>query len=136
METTSSAKTRDSARQKLTKPVSIRFTQEEIAELKRKAGEGSLSKYVRSQLFAITSDYKNSNNSESRLSPQMRQKLLAQILIRLGSLDSVHNANELMQAIQTGLIDASPEFANTLASMAVELKKLRHDLLKALGLRP
>lgn len=136
MESTSSAKPRDSARHKLTKPVSIRFTQEEIAELKRKAGERSLSNYVRSHLFSRTSDFENSNNSESRLSPQMRQKLLAQILMRLGSLDTVHNVNELMQAIQTGLIDASPEFANTLASMAAELKTLRHDLLKALGLRP
>jgi len=135
MDNTQDAK-RHGRKSALTKPISIRFTQEEFVELKRMAGKQSLSEYVRSQLFNDANDSDSSYTDETRLSPQTRQKLLAQILMRLGKLDTVHNVNLLMQALKSGLIDTSPQLIIALEAVHGELKALRQDLTKSLGLRP
>lgn len=136
METKHHAKLRATSCSALTKPISIRFTDEEIVELKRQAGKSSLSEYVRRQLFSDGAITEFADHMELRLTPQMRQKLLAQILMRLGKLDIVHNVNTLMNGFQSGLIENSLELCATLEAVHQELKALRHDLLKALGLRP
>ncbi|MBL4761034.1 MAG: hypothetical protein JKY80_09385 [Mariprofundaceae bacterium] len=136
METKHYAKSRITSHTALTKPISIRFTKEEIAELKRQAGKISLSEYVRRRLFMDGAITEFADHIESRPTPQMRQKLLAQILMRLGKLDMVHNVNTLMNGLQYGLIETSPELCAALEAVHRELKALRHDLLKALGLRP
>ena len=136
METKHYAKLRVTSCPALTKPISIRFTEEEIVELKRQAGKLSLSEYVRRRLFNDGIIAENSDDTEPRLTPQMRQKLLAQILMRLGKLDMVHNVNTLMNGLQSGLMDTSPELYAALEAVHRELKTLRHDLLIALGLRP
>jgi len=136
MENTQHAKSRGVSRPALTKPVSIRFTQEEVGELKRMAGKRPLSEYVRNQLFSDAKDCSSSYSSETRLTPKLRQKLLAQTLMRLGRLDIVQNLNQTLQGLQTGLIDTSPEVCAALEAVHEELKALRRDLLKSLGLRP
>jgi len=120
----------------LTKPISIRLTQEEIVELKRLAGSLSVSEYMRRQLFGDVANVKSENASEMRLTPQARQKLLAQILMRLGQLDTVKNVNLLIESIETGLIYVSPEVLSEFSALHREIQNLRQDLLKALGLRP
>jgi len=57
----------------LTKPISIRFTKEEIAELKSLSGDLSVSEYIRRQLFGVSAAVKCENASEMRLTPQARQ---------------------------------------------------------------
>ena len=119
----------------LTKPISIRLTQEEIIELKRLSGELSVSEYVRRQLFCGSATAKCENTSDMRLTPQARQRLLAQILMRLGQLDTIKNTNLLIEGIKTGLIDVSPEVLSEFSALHREIQNLRQDLLKALGLR-
>ena len=136
METKHHAELRASSRSASTKPLSIRFTKDEIVELKRQADKLSLSAYVRRQLFSDELNPEISGNIEARLTPQMRQKLLAQILMRLGRLDLVQDVNTLLNGVQSGLIEPSPELCTALEAVHGELKALRHDLLKALGLRP
>ena len=136
METKHHAELRASSRSASTKPLSIRFTKDEIVELKRQADKLSLSAYVRRQLFSDELNPEISGNIEARLTPQMRQKLLAQILMRLGRLDLVQDVNTLLNGVQSGLIETSPELCAALEAVHGELITLRHDLLKALGLRP
>jgi len=119
-----------------TTPISIRFTDEEITELKSLAGNLSVSEYVRRRLFSESVEADLFGSGETRLTPQARQKLLAQILIRLGKLDNVKNVNLLIEALQTGLIDASGETSAALNALHQEIEQIRHTLLKALGLRP
>lgn len=124
-------------RSALTKPISIRFTEEELAELKIAAGDLSVSEYVRRQLFSVNSTSISAvGNEHIRLSPQNRQKILVQILARLGQYDAFSTLNNLLAALQSGLIDTSPEMISSLKSVQAELSALRADLLKALGLRP
>ena len=136
MESKDHAKLRATSRSASTKPISIRFTKEEFAELKHRAGKMSLSMYVRRRLFGDGAMPVNLDGVEARLTPQMRQKLLAQILMRLGRLDLVHDVNTLLNGVQSGLIETSPELCAALEAVHGELITLRHDLLKALGLRP
>lgn len=136
METKHHAELRASSRSASTKPLSIRFTKDEIAELKRQADKLSLSAYVRRQLFSDELNPEISGNVEARLTSQIRQKLLARILMRLGRIDLVHDVNTLLSGVQSGLIETSPELCAALEAVHGELNTLRHDLLKALGLRP
>ena len=123
--------------QSKTKPVSIRFTADELYELKRLAGDLPLSVFVRQRLF----DSEGSRTNEKlpppsgRLTVQGRQKLLAQILLKLGQIRCVDNVNETLQGIQSGLIEASPEVCTSLDALTRELATIRVELLKALGFR-
>jgi len=99
------------------------------------AGDLSVSEYVRRQIFGVTAATKCENASEMRLTPQARQKLLAQILMRLGRLDTTKKINLLMDGVQSDLVGISPEAITTLTALDQEIKALRQDLLKALGLR-
>ncbi|WP_040616469.1 hypothetical protein [Roseibium sp. TrichSKD4] len=128
--------TRGQKRSALTKPISIRFTEEELCELKSAAGGLSVSEYVRRQLFSVNrAEIAATQCHNDRLSPLNRQKLLVQILTQLGQRDAFSTLNDLLSALQSGLIDASPELMGSLNAVQAELSLLRSDLLKALGLR-
>ncbi|MEO1749144.1 MAG: hypothetical protein AAFR27_11115 [Pseudomonadota bacterium] len=121
-----------------TKPISIRFTSDELCELKRLAGHLPLSTFVRQRLFGGEGWSESAKRPHliARLSAQQRQRLLAQILLKLGQLRCVDNVNETLAAIQSGLIEASPEACTSLDALTRELTTIRVELLKALGLRP
>lgn len=138
METKTQRKLRASRRAALTKPISIRLTVEEFEQLKSEAGKISLSEFIRAQLFKTKISVMDDSLlvQEQRLTPQARQKMLAQILLKLGQLQSVNEVGELLTAIKLGLIDASPELTTSVEGLHQEIQSLRNDLLKALGLRP
>ena len=123
--------------QSKTKPISIRFTADELCELERLAGDLPLSTFVRQRLFDSEGSCANAKrpHPSGRLSVQDRQKLLAQILLKLGQLECVGSVDETLAAIQSGLIDASPELCISLDALTRELAIIRVELLKALGLR-
>ena len=127
-----------SARSVLSKPISLRLSSEEYEQLKNEAGQLSLSDYMRHRLFSdvLEEPPDSGNQLKARLSPQMRQKILAQILIQLGQSGVLNEVSQTLKAIRTGLINTSPEFTVTLNTLQDELQSLRLDLLKALGLRP
>jgi len=125
-----------SKKSKSTHVLSIRLTSEEFAHLKSISQGLPVSDYVRQNLF---SDYQIAqlpdSNTYKRLSPAERQKLLAQILVRLGKLDVTKNINLTLEAIQNGFVDISPDALEALHATKAELSALRQDLLQALGLR-
>lgn len=115
-------------------PVSVRLTHEERVELKQAAGGKSLSYYIRSRLF--NHGEQAFPDDEIRFSAVARQKLLAQILIRLGQSGLAENLRELNEVAKLGLLDTQIELRSTLSELRKEVKGLRSDLIKALGLRP
>lgn len=138
MEINNHLKQHNTARPALTKPISLRLTQEEYQQLKADAGDSSISEYIRKALFRPLCEpaTKAATDFELRLTPQSRQKILAQILVHLGQLKAANEVSEMLAAIKLGLVDASPEFSTSVNTLHAEIQCLRLELLKALGLRP
>jgi len=138
METNKQSKQPAAARSALTKPISLRLTQEEHLQLQADAGEASISQHIRKMLFNSSNELINAtlSLSEQRLSPQSRQRVLAQILVLLGQLKAANEVSETLEAIRIGLIEPTPEFLSSINALNAELQSLRFELLKALGLRP
>jgi len=109
------------------------MTHEERKQLQADAGDLALSQYIRNRLFQ---EQGWDLNNCGRLSPQSRQKLLAQILIKLGQSGLAQNLSDLTEAARLGVSELSPELHLTLAELTKELREIRLDLIKALGLRP
>lgn len=113
----------------------MRLTQEERARLEQAARGMPLSRYIRVRLFdGIGVDV--GHGDEHRLSPADRQKLLAQILARMGQSGLPASLAELAELARLGLLPLEADAAATLSDARDELKALRLDLLRALGLRP
>ena len=69
---------------KVSRPVSVRFTGEERAELKRNAGKKSISAYIRDVLFPDSEQPKRRRTRKKR-QPNLNDASLAQVLGVLGS---------------------------------------------------
>jgi hypothetical protein len=117
-------------------PLSVRVTPEERESLLQKAGDMPLSEYVRGQLFGAQNKNVVSAPTTQRISPAERQRLLAQILVRLGEMKTAQHLGGLVDAIRSGITDADPELISSIKKLRGEFKTLRFELLKALGLRP
>jgi|OM-RGC.v1.026554195 hypothetical protein len=115
-------------------PVSVRLMPEERALLEREAGGLSLSEFIRARLFgeAVTASF----DFDDRLSPEVRQKMLAQILAKLGESDAGKPLAELAELARLGLLQMSTEEQLILKTAISDLHELRLDLIKALGMRP
>ena len=114
-------------------PISVCLTREERDHLIVAAGKLSLSQYIRSRLFQGNAEI---SDEEVRLSPIARQKLLARLLMQLGQSKLTKNLNELGDAARVGLLYLTPAVKTLLDDLHNELRGLRRDLIKALGLRP
>ena len=138
METNKISKQPAAARSALTKPISLRLTQEEHLQLQADAGETSISQHIRKMLFNSSNELMNGTSlvDEQRLSLQSRQRVLAQILVLLGQSKAANEVSETLEAIRIGLIEPTPEFLSSINALNAELQNLRFELLKALGLRP
>lgn len=114
------------------RPVSVRLTPEERAVLEREARGASLSQHIRARLFSDAA----SSASADRISPEARQRMMAQVLSQMGSMNAGQNLQELAELARLGLLQMTPETESTLQETLREFRDFRHDLLKALGLRP
>jgi ABC-type dipeptide/oligopeptide/nickel transport system ATPase component len=62
--------------------------------------------------------------------------MLAQILAKLGESGSGKSLSELAELARLGLLQMSPDEQQALSDAIVDLRELRRDLLRALGMRP
>lgn len=107
-----------------TKPISIRLTPQERAELVRRAGGRSVSAYVRDQLFAHGAESRKPNRNE-----------LAQVLGKLGASGLAVSVNELARLAKLGALPVSEETEAQLRAACADLATIKSLLMRALGIK-
>lgn len=116
-------------RQKPTRPISLRLSDEERVRLVADAGRRSVSAYIRMQLFG----------SEARKRairvPVAGDIQIARILAELGRAELAANLHDLAEAVRIGALPVTPETEHAIRSACEAVERMRADLLHALGLR-
>ncbi|MEP1572779.1 hypothetical protein [Roseibium album] len=118
--------------------LSVRLTPEERQMLLDAAGKMPLSDYVRARLFGGSEDSKSetSANMPVRLSAKERQRLLAQILAKLGETSALLSLTEISEAARLGLLTMSPDVLARLNEACADINVIRLMLVKSLGKSP
>lgn len=116
-------------RSKLT-PVSVRFTANEKAKIKRDAAGQPLSAYIRECVLRAGTSAGTSASSRNR-KPE-----LARVLAALGRSNLARDFENLSYAVRDGTVYLSAESEAALCQACSDIAAMRRDLLKALGLRP
>ena len=110
---------RPKRRKSLSKPFSIRLSDAERRQLEREAGSEPLSSYMRSKLLGPSND----------------RQALARILAALGSSDLAASMREIAEAARAGALQDSDDLQFSLRAACLTVEKMRHDLVRALGLK-
>ena len=113
------------------KPVSVRFTGEERAELERKAGDLTLSAYVRSRCVGDSVEPHRTRGKR----PVKDYEELAKVLGMLGRSQLPNNVNQIAKALNKGTLDLSDETDSVIRQAAFDIAYIRLTLIKALGLK-
>lgn len=112
-------------------PYSIRLTHEERAYLKQKAGNRSLSRYIRAQLLGDMAK----TRKELR-QPQMDQTQYAALLAALGASRLSANINQLAKHANMGTLDdIGVDVEQELKDACAAVLEMRNALLMALGMK-
>lgn len=112
-------------------PVSLRLTPEERERLERDANGERLSAYIRSRIFSGP----NGKPAPRRREPTHDQKMLAQILAKLGQSHIASNLNQLAKAANSGSLPVTPETRDELNAAYEEVGAIRSLLMAALGVK-
>ncbi len=113
------------------KPVSVRFTNEERAELERKAGDLTLSAYVRSR---CVSDVAPAHRMCGKR-PVKDYEALSQVLGALGRSNLTNNVNQIAKAVNRNGAALPDDMDAALRQAAFDIAYIRMTLIKALGLK-
>ena len=113
------------------KPVSVRFTDEERSELERKAGDLTLSAYVRSRCVGDSVEAHRTRGKRS----VKDYKELSKVLGLLGRSQLPNNVNQIAKALNMGTLDLSHETDAAIRQAAFDIAYIRMTLIKALGLK-
>lgn len=121
-------------------PLSLRLTFAERALLEQKAGSQSLSSYIKNELFGGTKAGGPGQVLGFGLGVTARrvgtkERLLAQILAKLGESELGPSMNELAQAARTGSLYVSDMVEGQLVQACEDIADIRLLLLEALGKR-
>jgi len=111
-------------------PVSVRFSEEELARLKTEAGARSLNGYIRHRLFGSTAKTRRAPSST-----RPDAALLSRLLRNLGDWDLTWALKELELGIDEGVILLDVETCRTLREACADITAMRSELMRALGLR-
>lgn len=111
--------------------LSIRLSFEQYAALEAKAGRKTVSQYVREELGLI-----EKTRPKASRKPRNDEVLLARILAALGSSDMPRSMRDIADAARNGALPESPDTLLTLQAACLTIEKIRHDLIKALGIKP
>lgn len=124
-------------RTKRESPLSLRLTFAERAALEKKAGSQSLSSYIKNELFGGSGLSPNlvlgMGGSSRRVGN--RDRLLAQILAKLGDSELGPSMNELAEAARTGSLFVNETVEGQLVRACDDIAEIRILLLEALGKR-
>lgn len=112
-------------------PISVRFTDEERALLEAKAGDLTLSAYVR--LCVLGEDAPKHRTRRKKTVHD--HEVLGQLLGSFGRSNVPNNLNQLTKAVNKGELLLSDDIADDLKQAAFEIAYIRHMLMTALGLK-
>jgi hypothetical protein len=107
-----------------TKPISIRLTPQERAELVRRAGGRSLSVYVRDCLFGGGADGGKPRASD-----------VAQVLGKLGTSGLATSVGELARLAKLGALAVDDETEAQLRAACADISAMKAALMRALGIK-
>lgn len=106
-----------------TKPISIRLTPSERAELVRRAGGRSLSSYVRECLFGAEAGGKP------------RASDVAHVLGKLGASGLASSVGELARLAKLGALAVDDETEGQLRVACADIAAMKSALMRALGIK-
>lgn len=116
---------------KAPKPLSIRLSVAERAELDRRAGDMPVSAYVKARLFGEA--YRPASRARRRMSAD--RVLLAQILGQLGGSGLSASLREMARAAETGSLHVDDLTASYLRDACNDVRNMHLRLLVALGMK-
>lgn len=120
-----------SAKPKRPSPVSIRFTENERTLLKQRAGQRSISAYVRDK--ALGEDAAPRRKTRTATADY---EMLGKVLGALGQSRLSQNMNQLAKQANMGALDVTPDVTTDLCNACEDIRLMREALIFALGLRP
>lgn len=112
-------------------PLSIPLSKEKRELLVRQAGNLSLAGYIKSIVFADNAPRYRSR----RQIPDMDAKLLAELLVHLGSSRVASNLNQIAKHLNQGTLIVDPELDSDLRQAVEEVSMIRSTLLQAMGVK-
>ena len=115
-----------------TRPIPIRFTESEVAYLRKKAGKLPLSTYMRQELLGP----KGKDKDRKQRQPNVNQKEISALLASLGQSRLPSNLNQLAKAVNMGTLDVSRDTEQQLLEASEAVLAMRNALFIALGLKP
>lgn len=113
-------------------PFSLRLTPEERAQLEDKAGSMPLASYIKSVVLSDDAP----QYRKTRKPPVEEQKLLAEVLARLGQSRQSNNLNQIAKHLNQGTLIVAPDLEEDLKRAVAEVAWMRMMLMQALGKKP
>jgi len=122
----------DDKTKKYPPPFSLRLTFEERAELDAAAGGQPLGRYIRAQMLGDMAAKRKPYGK----APVKDHRALGHVLAELGQARLANNLNQLAKAVNTGSLPVTPETEDYLRQACQDVRQIRADLVRALGLQP
>jgi hypothetical protein len=123
-------------KRKLPPPFSIRFTDEERAQLNRDAGALSLAAYMRLKLFADCENPPTQRKPTRRPpAPSAELAVLGHMLGSLGKSRLASNLNQIAKAANMGALPVTPELEAELSEACTAILDMRQRLISAMGIK-
>ncbi|MEM6833831.1 MAG: hypothetical protein AAF562_09435 [Pseudomonadota bacterium] len=124
-------------RRKRPPPFSIRFSDEERAQLDRERGVLSLSAYIRLKLFTEPKNQPSKRKALVRKhsAPSAELTVLSQMLGGLGQSRLASNINQIAKAANMGALPVNPGLEQELADACAAIQDMKSHLVTALGIK-
>lgn len=113
------------------KPFSIRFTDAERSKLTARSGGMPLGAYIKSCCLSVDAP----RHHKRRPMPKADQRLLAEILARLGASRLPQNLNQIAKHAHLGTLLLDDDLTADLQQACAEVAWMRTQLMAALGLK-
>ncbi len=118
-----------------TKPFSIRLTEAERADLKRRADGQALGEFMRALLFGDKPRKSSDKKVRRPKSPSIDQTTAARALALLGKAEFARNLSALANAARNGVLHVTPETEAAILQACRDIAQMRSILMAALGVR-
>ena len=122
--------TKSAKPRRATTPVPIRFTESELAYLKRMAGKKPLSTFCREKLLGDKAEKRKAARA-----PRLDDGQYAALLAALGQSHLSSNLNQLAKHANMGTLDVSEDVETQLQEAYLAVLAMRDALITALGIK-